>query len=69
MAKWDAPTPGVGRGWHLTPGVGGGGVLGLEKDTECGPNARELGLLRANIAKMEGLPIGSCQTCLYKDFT
>ena len=30
---------------------GGGGVLGLEKGTDCGPSAAELWLLRANNAK------------------
>ena len=36
-------------------GQGGGGVLGLEKGTDCGPSAAELWLLRANNAKKGGL--------------
>ena len=38
------PSPG---GWR--------GVLSPEKGTDCGPNAGELWLLGANIAKKEGL--------------
>ena len=51
---------------------GGGGVLSLEKDIECGLTAAELWLPRAKIAEKEGLSsvcIGSYQTCLYKGFT
>ena len=40
---------GVGRGW--------GGVLGLEKGTDCGPSAAELWLSRANNAKKGGRPV------------
>ena len=36
-------------------GGGGGGVLGLEKGTDCGPSAAELWLSRANNAKKGGL--------------
>ena len=36
-------------------GPGGGGVLSLDKGTDCGPTAAELWLLRANIPKKEGL--------------
>ena len=32
----------------------GGGVLSLEKGTDCRPTAAELWLLRVNIAKKEG---------------
>ena len=32
----------------------GGGVLGLEKGTDCGPSAAELWLSRANNAKKRG---------------
>ena len=35
--------------------LGGGGVLGLEKGTDCGPSAAELWLSRANNAKKGGL--------------
>ena len=34
---------------------GGGGLLSLEKGTDCGPTAAELWLSRAKIAKNEGL--------------
>ena len=34
---------------------GGGGLLGLEKGTDCGPSAAELWLSRANNAKKGGL--------------
>ena len=40
--------------WVPYPG-GGGGVLGLEKGTDCGPSAAELWLSRANNAKKGGL--------------
>ena len=40
---------GVGVAWR------GGGVISLEKGTDCGPTAVELWLSRANIAKKEGL--------------
>ena len=33
----------------------GGGVLSLEKGTDCGPTATELCLLLAKVAKREGL--------------
>ena len=36
---------------------GGGGVLGLEKGTDCGPSAAELWLSRANNAKKGGCPV------------
>ena len=36
-------------------GRGGGGLLGLEKGTDCGPTATELWLSQANIAKKDGL--------------
>ena len=58
--------------WFVVPG--GGGVLGLEKGTDCGPSAAELLLSRANNAKKGGCPviiddyrpiIGSGQICLY----
>ena len=39
----------------LEMGARGGGVLSLEKGTDCGPTAAELWLLRANIPKKEGL--------------
>ena len=39
------------------PGGGGGGVLGLEKGTDCGPSAAELWLLQANNAKKGGCPV------------
>ena len=42
------------RGAPVYPGGGGGG-LGLEKGTDCGPSAAELWLLRANNAKKGGL--------------
>ena len=41
-----------GRGVPTNPG--GGGVLGLEKGTDCGPSAAELWLSRANNAKKGG---------------
>ena len=34
---------------------GGGGVLGLEKGTDCGPTAAERWLLRPKMAKKRGL--------------
>ena len=34
--------------------AGGGGAFSLEKGTDCGPSATELGLSRANIAKKGG---------------
>ena len=38
----------------MPPG-GGGGILSLEKGTDCGPTAGEVWLSRAKIAKKEGL--------------
>ena len=35
--------------------MGPGGVLGLEKDTDCGPTAAELCLSRPKMAKKRGL--------------
>ena len=35
-------------------GPGGGGVLGLEKGTDCGPTAAERWLLRPKMAKKRG---------------
>ena len=41
-------------GFQCTLTPRGGGVLGLEKGTDCGPSAAELWLSRANNAKKRG---------------
>ena len=53
-------------------GPGGGGVLGLEKGTDCGPTAAELWLSRPKMANKRGAVLllylikGGLSECLVK---
>ena len=63
LALCDGKGPAPPHGLHSMVPEGGGGVLSLEKGTDCAPTGTELWLSRANIAKKEGLP--SRSTCQY----